>query len=443
MSSLSEQIAQETWEMMFRMLGISTGIAADVIAAGGETIDLTQKALENLIDQIRKKNEENKTGPINEDGTVALQDLMKKVSKDNAKLLSMPVADEDVSLLREQFKKQGMTFAIYDVGFDDIQLFLFADTESRKAELAVMQAQAERGLLSDINPDMFFSNLASENIGTISGLSNVELELFRYHAKHNGLMFTSIADNGANTIIFNLETSDVAKKTIADVLWDGVGDEGALIRTQIAHKISNRQAVNLAFIDGEREYYIVNGNHPENYIHITANDFEYYKKSQKVFDVSRSSAGFMDRAIQAVNGYETPVLISKEVFEHSNAEELAHHIELSVQNSMSNEILQKAIDKQMQKRILIEDKMALDDENQGSFWLFDDSISYSEGSTNETFNDLDDNQRETVQNLRAKAEQFVFNEYRADDRSLDNLIAKAEQQRNRGYRYADEPEQLI
>ena len=159
MAMLSEQVAQETWETMFRMLGISTGIVADTIAAGGEAAELSRKAVEALIDHARKINEANKEGGINVDGTVALKDLLRKVDKKHDKLMSMPVAQEDVALLKEQIKKQGATFVAYDVGYDDIQLILFANSDSRKIELAIMQAQAERGLISDVNPDIFFNSL--------------------------------------------------------------------------------------------------------------------------------------------------------------------------------------------------------------------------------------------------------------------------------------------
>lgn len=443
MPSFSEQVAQETWELMFRMLGLSTGMVADTIAAGGEVTSLSKKALEELIEKIRKHNAENNLDALQADGTMALANLVKKIDKDGAQLMSLPIADEDVSLMKDQFKKQGITFAVWDVGFDDMQMFWFANTDQRKAELAVMQAQAERGLISDINPDMFFNNMVSDNIGTLSGLTNVELELFRFHAKRNGLLFTSIAENGLNTVVYNLETAEKAKKTATDVVWDQVGSEGALIRQQIEYKITNRQAVNRAFLDGEREYYIVNGTHPENYIHITSRDFQYYKQSKKVFDLPRSSVSFMDRAIQAVNGFDNPVLLSKEEFERSDSEQLKGLIKASEQRAINNEALQKAIDKQVAKRVLIEEKMALDDENQGGFWLFDSSISYSEGATNEAFEDLDDEQREVVQEVQNSAQRFTFNEIKADERNLDTLIAKAEAQRDRGYRYAEEPERVV
>lgn len=443
MPSLTEQVAQETWELMFRMLGISTGVVADTIAAGGEVTNLSKRALEELIDKIRKQNAANKEDELLEDGTMALVNLVKKIDKDNAQLMSLPIADEDVAIMKEQFKKQDITFAVWDVGFDDMQMFWFANTDQRKAELAVMQAQAERGLISDINPDIFFNNMLSDNVGTLSGLSNVELELFRFHAKRNGLLFTSVAENGLNTVVYNLETADKAKKTAADVLWDQVGSEGELIRKQIEYKITNRQAVNRAFLDGEREYYIVNASHPANYIHITARDFEYYKQSKKVYDVSRSTPSFMDRAIQAVNGFDNPVLLSKEEFALSNPEQLATLIKKAEQTAINNEVLQKAIDKQMAKRVLIEEKMQLDDENQGAFWLFDSSISYSEGSTNETIDNFDDEQRKVVQQLQSSAQRFSFNEIKVDERNLDTLIAKAEAQRDRGYRYAEEPERVM
>lgn len=442
MASLTEQVAQESWELMFRLLGISAGTVADTIAAGGEASRLSRQALDELIDRIRKYNEENKI-EVQEDGTIALGDLVKKTERQKAKLMSLPVADEDVAILKEQFKKQNITFALWDVGFDDMQMFWFANTDNPKVEVAIMQAQAARGLISDINPDVFFNNMTSENIGTLSGLNNVELELFRFHAKRNGLIFTSVAENGSNTIIYTLDASQTVKHTASEVLWDQAGSEGEIIRKQIEYKISNRQTVNRAFLDGEREYYIVNSTNPENYIHITAKDFEYYKQSKKVFDVARSRVGFMDRAIQAVNGFDNPVLLDKETFERFTSEQLKSHIDAKAKTSMNNEVLEKAIEKQIQKRILIEEKMKLDDENQGGFWLFDSSISYSEASTSETLEDLDDDQKEMVQQLQTESHRFTFNEYKVDDKSLDSLISKAEAQRDKGYRYADEPERVV
>ena len=63
-----------------------------------------------------------------------------------------------------------------------------------------------------------------------------------------------------------------------------------------------------------------------------------------------------------------------------------------------------------------------------------------EGLSTKGYARMDFNYEAFLSKLKEETKRFAFQKYQADDRNIDNLIAAANEQRNRGYRYASEPD---
>lgn len=430
MPSIQEEVSSDVLDLLVKFLGSGSEFLYSMVGSTASLVrastDFNKEMLATAINAIQKKDRKSSK---DRDELSILSSMKKKVEKGDT-LNNILVADEEVGELKRYFDKQGISYFVADNVKDDTNIFFYLNSDSQKARDAVALWQADKGLISELDPILFLDNLATSSIGTVLNVSDCDLELFRKQAVKEKLVFAScrISEN-QNMIIYNPEDKKELNSTLSSVAFAGAGEQGALIREQLEYKFKNRQAINIDMLDGEREFYVANGQNPQNYVHITANDFKYYKNSKEVLSVSRSSSGFMERAMQVINGLNPPIELSKEEFElvkpdgEADIEAIKAVVTAKAAQFISDDRLEDLLEEQNTKRELIELKMGLDDESQSSFWLFDDSISYSVGSGFEEIDD--DNDALFTKEAKEKAKSFEIKEVSSDRRNIDVLIAEA------------------
>lgn len=429
MASIQEQVTSETWELILRFLGTGAELVYNVTHEGGIILrnggDFAKEMLVTLINENKKKAIDNNV----------VSKMLARANKGEG-LNNMLVAEEEVDSLKKYFEKQPMPFIVLDNNTDDSKIFLYMSGDSQKAINAVTLWQADKGLISEINPNLFIDDYSADEIGTVSGLNDVDLFLFRQYAIENNLVFSSIEiENKENLLLYKPSERKNVERVLGATIWATTyGDEGALIRKQISYKLQNRQAINISLLDAQREFYIVNGEVPENYIHVTANDFAYYKNSKEILRIDRSSAGFMDKAWRTIDGLSQPTLLNKEEFElvkedgNLDREAIAQVVIQKNSSFLNDNKINELMNKQNEERALIEMKMSLDNENQGAFWIFDDSISFGASGSFEAIDDMDDAAKINLQKIKDESKKFFFTEMQ-NDKNIDYYIAEAEKRR--------------
>lgn len=432
MANIQEEITGQVWNLILKFLGTGAEFTYQIAHEGNVLLkhgsDFTKELLVAMINKQKEKGEP----------TDITAQMLARANKGES-INNMLVAEEDVAELSSYFKAKGILFNIVENPNDDTKVFMYMSGDAQKALDVISLWQAEKGLISELNPDLFLENYALDSVGTLSGLDRADLEIFRDYAKKNKLIFTSVPTDVPDKylIVYDPKDSATVKKTMDSTIWAFSGDEGARYKEQVVVFLKNRQKINRSLSEGEKEFYIVNGKSPEQYVFLTANDLTYFKNSKEILNVSRSSSDFMDRSLRVINGMAHPVILSRDEFELFNEageldKEAVKNVVLDKAKDFPDiDVLLQIQDKQNERLERIQSKMSLDDENTAGFWIYDDSIGFEGGASYEDVEDIDEQTKADLAAAYKRAKEYKFYEVKeVDNRSVDYYIAEAEKHRN-------------
>lgn len=442
MARIQEEVTSYSWELLLRFLGITGEVVGNLEKAGEFAFDKVEDATRGLltlmIDKARKKAREK--GTDSEIETKALQEMLKRAEKKNETLRNVIIADEDAAEFAEKLKESNVLFVMHDIEGDSAKMLMYMSGDDYSVQKALGSFMADRGLVTEMDAEKFIDTRLKNGVGTVDSLNDVELEAFRRFAKNEKLPFAKIRTaNDNNLIIYEPEKSKEIKKVLAAAVWALSGREGDKISKSLDAKIKARKELYVALEDG-KEHVIVSGKNPKSFLLIDNKEAVLYKNGKKVQNVSRENIDFREKVLQMSDGLEDAVVLNKGDYRlEGSAEELSvvFHKEL-VNNKLKNRIPERELDKLFEeandRRRLVEEKMALDDEHQDPFWIFDAGYSYSSASEHEQSDDNDEERRkelEEIDKTTRKLRSLGIDEVAASaPRGIDAIIARAEQRRD-------------
>lgn len=431
MPNIQEEITGQVFELMLRFLGTGSEFTYQISHEGNvllkEGSRFSQKFLETLINRQKENGEP--TG-------ITAQMLLRE--QQGEKIHTMLVPDEEAAELSQLLEKHNVLFNPIEVPDDDSKVYMYMSGDTEKVADVMMLLQAERGIVSEINPSLFLENYAQEEVGTISGLDRTDLELFRGYAKQNGLVFSSVVLDGPGKylVLYDPKDREEVQRSMGSTLWALSGKEGRQLRERYALFLKNKQEVKQALNDSTKELYIVDGKSPENYIRLSPKEFAYCKNFKTISSVSRNNPEFLARGLRVLDGLEQPILLTREEFERykedgePDKEAIQKTVAEKTKAMPDQNKLREAQDKQNERLRLIQSKLALDDENTAGFWIYDNSVTFSDGGSYENTEDIDEQTKEDLADARNNSLQYKFHEVHAvDTRSLDYFITEAEKER--------------
>ena len=431
---IEERVTNEAKDLMLKGLSIAASISTEVANVVLASL-LKQLELLKEKDQLKYK-----------EGQVTLEEMQKAV-KLGEKMKNVVVSDQDFKAMSDLMKKQGVMFAATDMAQDDGKMVFFLDRDTQKMENCVTVLQATRGMVKEVNPELFVSSVADENIGIINAIDPAQLELFRYYAQEEDLVY-SVFENTDNVyqLLFNNKDREKIENMLHKVAWDLTGNKGEMVRTQAEKKVNSRLELEKALNDSKHEYYIVNGNNPKNYLKVTKNGFEYYKNNNLVVEESRDSALFMNKLYDKVDGLMNPVVLSKKEFALNDEIKMSlirqkqmlfpENYEPIYEDSKRKN-LANLVDNHIDEYYKINEKMynrsvkeSLDDEGNTRDWIYDDSIDYSSFAGFEIIMDDEELNARRIEFEHYKeslqySDKFQISEVYAKERNLDYLIQQS------------------
>lgn len=428
MANIQEDVNRQIWDLLLKFLGTGSEFVYQIAHEGNVVLkqggDFCQEVLVALINKQKE----------NREPTDILAQMLSRVQKGES-INTMTVAEEDAAELQKHLKEKGILYHVLDNLQDDTKFFWYMSDDAQKFVDVVHVFQAEQGLLSELNPQLFLENFAKDGVGTISGLDKTELEVFRNFAKEKRLVFTSTPSDEPNQYIIAYDPKDAnkAKNTMVSVLWALSGSKGSLLREQINAYLKNKQAVHKTFLEPEKEYYILNGENPDHFAHLTANDFTYFKNSKEIMSANRKDADFIERGMRVFDGLSRPVIFTREEYESFMTEEGFDKEGLKLKlaekvNGLPNlDSLKKAQREQNDRLERLQSKIALDEENAAGFWIYNDSIDSDAGGIYEENEDIDEETKKDIAEVRDNINNHSFAVY--ENRGIDYLISVAEKRR--------------
>lgn len=311
---INEKVAERVLEMAARAGSFGLDVGTEV---GRTAIGLTQRGFSAAYKHVSSAKEMEKLNELS--GRISLNEMNTYIEKLGLKSSTVRIAATDVEEYEQLLQREGVLYAKVDIKNDNASMIMFLDRDRERIEKVTQILQARRNMVTEVRPDMFVQDLAPENVRTLSGLDAVEVELFRHYARQEGILFTIIQNKETNNnmVAFRPEDIDKVRRVILHTGWDLTGANGARNREQISFRLSGRTALQKSIQAAEREVYIVSKAEPRNYVKISAEDMEVYKRGQLVSTVSRaerSPADFMIQCLAQADAMENAVLLDADRF---------------------------------------------------------------------------------------------------------------------------------
>lgn len=402
---------------------------------------MTQEALDKILQN--KKHDKEMEKWLNITGEILPTQMNEIIQRLGLRSSTIRVTDSDAPDLESILKEQGVLYAKLSMSKDDGCSYVFLDKDRTRVQDAVSVLLARRGRVTEIPANMYVNHMAPEAVRTIGGLDAVETALFRYYARKEQFLFTVIPqDQGRSSlIVFDTKDNPKARRALLQASWDLTGANGALYRQQVEYHLQGHNKIRFSIEEAQRELYVVSRERPDTYIHITAEDYSFYKAGKKVSGVLRTNPEFDTRCYADCAALPGGVVIEPDAFRQGlSAEDLLDMptVNLHVQN-FDEELERNRVTGLIN---LIAQKETLDDENHSPWGLADPSISYSEFSGFEFIMDADEKKAREYEFEHFKQAAFygndhiVKNDIHLDQKNVDYIIAKAEEQRKAGMEQA-------
>ena len=429
----TDDIAEKVADLLIDQTARAANTGLDISHKAAKSLGvLTQKGLNKLLEDSKKSKELKRLLGIEGEITPAeMSELVKHLSLRSS---TIRVTDSDARDFENLLRQNHVLYAKMNIKDDNAKMFIFLNHDREKISNLGTVMRANRGLVTEVRPDLYINQLAPENVQVIDGLDAVELELFRHYSRYEKLLYTAIQRGDKFSIVFEDKEEEKARKALLHTGWDLTGYNGARNREQIEYRLKGRTAIRIAIDEAERELFIVNKNRPSEYINITSEDFASYKQGKKIASVPRSNPDFYTRCLSAAEGMDGAVILTADEFHPDmTPEELADRRTIDLFAAQYEELLE--MDHQNSLISLVAMKSGMDDDYNATWGLWDPSVSYSEFSGYEYI--MDDEERDAREQEFEhfkKAAYYVQDNYdvqsvHLDERSVDFLIQKAEEKR--------------
>lgn len=429
----TEDIAEKVSDLLMDQILRGGAFAAEAVPPAVQGIAKTsEKKLKEMRAQIQNRLDIYRLMGLK--GEVSEEEMSEAIRKLGMISSNTLVADADAKEFAELLEERNVLFAQIDKTDDNCKMFVFLTRDAEKVQEAIELLGANRGLVSELNPQLYFNSYHPENVREIAGLDAVELELFRHYSRQGKLVYTALQNkDGTCNIYFEPSERDKAEKVMGLVGWMLSGPDKERVRKQIENRLTGLGTIQKAVYEDKRELYVVSATDPSAYIHITEKDFTQYKNGKQVSAVPREKEGFEERCMAYCKGLAHPAVLTPDQFRmdlkptdmshYPTIDFMAEGVEEKLEMHKLNELIS-----------LVSRKSGLDNEHDAGATLWDSSVSFSAFAENENyedsvkFNDAEEDYKR-LQDAAKYGDRFAAEDLNMNQRNLDFIISRAEDKR--------------
>lgn len=285
---------------------------------------------------------------------------------------------------------------------------------------------------AEIDAASFLKIYDRKKVGLVTSITDEQAELFRYFIKDTPVMFSMFRDyDGKNAVIFDSEDGEKIMDAVRNADWMLRGSFGFKVLQQVQYRIKGREQIINDIADAKKEFYIVSKSNPKNYIHVTEEQITYYKNNQQIQSAMRNEPSFMPAAWNMIESLSSPVRMAENEFSEDIIKRQQFIDESRTLDEFPEDVIVEAEMQKMNRlRNLASIKMGLDNENQGNWALYADSVPYSEYASREDMMD-NDSEKEEFDKLRESVKETSksakYEELVLADNSLESIISRAKE----------------
>lgn len=385
-----------------------------------------------VIQEIQKNNALKQLMGL--EGEVSVPEMSEIVRKFSQRSSTLMVGDSDVKDFEALLKEQGVLYAKVDRQDDNCKMYIFLNRDNDKVLKASKILQANRGVVSELNPDLYFNSLSPEKVQVLQGITPAEMELFRHYARQEGILFSAVARKDDYMVLCNAEDEQKTRRALLYTGWALTGANGERVREQIEHRIAGRTAIQISAEEGDRELYVVSSANPGNYLWISAEGLAQHKQGKEISRISRHDPDFQAKCMALSDNMAHPVVLSAAQFRSGlTPKDLETAKTIDLFPEYYDDMIQ--MDEVNRLANLVARKSGLDDEHNATWGLWDPSVSYSEFAGLEYIADEDERDARAFEFEHFKQAAYYSHDRHdiqvvdMEEKDLDYIIAKAEQKR--------------
>ena len=347
MASISEEISQQSAELLLRVLGAFVQLGVSSAQAVFEVTNDGATTLVNLMDFLQRNYPE-----YDLKTRMAVNKLREACEKEKAAALMATAKNEDVPEIDKWLKKQGALYVgacpsrkkgtpaeqldIASKGKYDQTTFFFMDKDKEKVENAFAICAYKRNYINVLPPAAFFLLYDDKkDISVVDGLDQIELRVFRELAQKHGLGYTEMLNGedsdkdsipGTYKVVCAKEDADKMRSIMRMVTWSITGESSKPIKEKVLERESIlaelKKLIEEGVKDGaqifidesanritvENAKYIVNALRSNQYIKVSAKGFSVFKGSGEGLFVAKSDPDYEEKLEDAMAEFQDAVI---------------------------------------------------------------------------------------------------------------------------------------
>lgn len=444
MPYISDDIAEKVSDLLLDLFMQGTNRSLDQIPnitrRAEKLKDLTTKGLLHSIDYVSYQNELKKLKESQ--GEISAKELDALRKKFNLGICSLGVANTDAQDFAKILEEQGVLFSRINLTDKDYEMFNYPEEYTPEILEATKVLEAKRGLVTELPADLYIGHMAPQNVSIMRNFDAAKLDLFRYFAREEGLLFSVIPDaahEDQNYVIFAQADREKAEKAMLKVGWTLTGYHGEEMYEQLKNRVEMRERLLETVRDPNKFLTVLSITQPDNRIEINDEGFTVFKGQNKIMHKRRDKEDFEDELFRQIEGLREPALFNREEFLQLDLKDRNQLREKSKGKSMAlfseryDEMIE--MNKLAELKNLVASKEILNDDNDYTFGVDDSSVSLSEFAQTEYILDEDelDAKRAELDHYKSAALfRREFHElYDVDmaEKDIDYIISQAELKR--------------
>lgn len=431
----TEDIAEKVAELLIEQGARAANMVTDTAPKVVEGFGIVTSDLMNQIVTAAKKDKELQK-VLSQKGEINIAQMNTLIQKLGLKSSSVGIAHSDHKDFEGLLNRQGVLYATLIKQDDNSHHYIFFTKDQEKVANCMAVMNAQRGRVNELAPQLYFNELAPEQVHVVEGVSAVEMELFRHYARELDLLYTAIPRKEDYMVACSKEDTKKLQNIMLHTSWALTGANGARVREQVERRLAGRSAISISAAEADKELYIVSGVRPSTYIKISSNDYALYKNNKKVegAGASRNDPDFFVKCLADCDGLDHPVVMSPQQFhENLTPEDMvnAHSIDLFP------DFFDPLVEVEQTNRLvnLVSMKYGLDNEGDATWGLTDPSVSYAAFADYEVITDEDELEARRYEFEHFKQSAFYSGDHHTTydvdmkEKNIDYIIAQAEEKK--------------
>lgn len=245
-------------------------------------------------------------------GETSLKNILKLTkSGDSARYILM--SSQDAATMRSYLtdRKYGIkNFCFMNSAVSGQKMLIFNQSDEKNILSARddMINNIQHGTF--VHKNQFFADMKDKEIYVVDGFSREASELMREISRRSkDFHYTAVKIDGKYALICSSKDRRILDEHMRTIAAIATSEQGAKIIHDMRVQLKGRQEVNITVEEAEKERVILDKNHTDTFVKVTAQDFAFYKANKEISRIPRTEDGALDRVYDCIAEFSEPCVL--------------------------------------------------------------------------------------------------------------------------------------